>query len=253
MPFYGEKLDGLMNAKANCLSGIVNGIDYEDYNPATDPHIEKNFDVDSFRKEKVKNKLALQKELNLAQDTHTMMIGIVSRLTDQKGFDLVAYVMDELCQDAVQIVVLGTGEEQYENMFRHFEWKYQGKVSANIYYSEPLSHRIYASCDAFLMPSLFEPCGLSQLMSLRYGTLPIVRETGGLKDTVEPYNEYDKTGTGFSFSNYNAHEMMATVRYAERIYYDKKRDWNKMVERAMSQDFSWGNSAKQYEALYESM
>lgn len=253
MPFYGEKLDGLMNAKANCLSGIVNGIDYKEYDPATDQHIEKNFDIDNFRKEKIKNKLALQRELNLAQDSHTMMIGIVSRLTDQKGFDLVAYVMDELCQDAVQIVVLGTGEEQYENMFRHFEWKYQGKVSANIYYSEPLSHRIYASCDAFLMPSLFEPCGLSQLMSLRYGTLPIVRETGGLKDTVEPYNEFEKTGTGFSFTNYNAHEMLATVRYAERIYYDRKRDWNKMVERAMAQDFSWGNSAKQYEALYESM
>ena len=253
MPFYGEKLDGLMNAKANCLSGIVNGIDYDDYNPDTDKHIEKTYNIDNFRKEKVKNKIALQKELNLTQDPHTMMIGIVSRLTDQKGFDLVAYVMDELCQDAVQIVVLGTGEEQYENMFRHFEWKYQGKVSANIYYSDPLSHRIYASCDAFLMPSLFEPCGLSQLMSLRYGTLPIVRETGGLKDTVEPYNEYEKTGTGFSFTNYNAHEMLATVRYAERIYYDKKRDWNKMVERAMSQDFSWGNSAKQYEALYDSM
>ena len=253
MPFYGEKLDGLMNAKANCLSGIVNGIDYDDYNPATDPHIEKNYDIENFRKEKVKNKLALQKELNLAQDSHTMMIGIVSRLTDQKGFDLVAYVMDELCQDAIQIVVLGTGEEKYENMFRHFEWKYQGKVSANIYYSDPLSHRIYASCDAFLMPSLFEPCGLSQLMSLRYGTLPIVRETGGLKDTVEPYNEFEKRGTGFSFSNYNAHEMMATVRYAERIYYDRKRDWNKMVERAMGQDFSWGNSAKQYEELYDSM
>ena len=167
MPFYGEKLDGLMNAKANCLSGIVNGIDYDDYNPDTDVHIEKNYNIDNFRKEKIKNKIALQKELNLTQDSHTMMIGIVSRPTDQKGFDLVAYVMDELCQDAVQIVVLGTGEEQYENMFRHFEWKYQGKVSANIYYSDPLSHRIYASCDAFLMPSLFEPCGLSQLMSLR--------------------------------------------------------------------------------------
>ncbi len=253
MPFYGEKLDGLMNAKANCLSGIVNGIDYDDYNPDTDVHIEKNYNIDNFRKEKIKNKIALQKELNLTQDSHTMMIGIVSRLTDQKGFDLVAYVMDELCQDAVQIVVLGTGEEQYENMFRHFEWKYQGKVSANIYYSDPLSHRIYASCDAFLMPSLFEPCGLSQLMSLRYGTLPIVRETGGLKDTVEPYNEFEKTGTGFSFSNYNAHEMLATVRYAERIFYDRKRDWNKMIERAMSQDFSWANSAKQYEALYDGM
>ena len=125
-------------------------------------------------------------------------------------------------QDAVQFVILGTGEERYENMFRHFAWKYDKKVSANIYYSDAMSHKIYASCDAFLMPSLFEPCGLSQLMSLRYGTLPIVRETGGLKDTVEPYNEYEGTGTGFSFTNYNAHEMMGTVRYAERIYYDKK-------------------------------
>lgn len=252
-PFYGEGLDGLLRARSGDLRGIVNGIDYTDFNPETDKHIVNPYNAVNFRKEKVKNKLALQRELNLTQDAHTMMIGIVSRLTDQKGFDLVAYVMDELCQDAIQIVVLGTGEEKYENMFRHFEWKYQGKVSANIYYSDPLSHRIYASCDAFLMPSLFEPCGLSQLMSLRYGTLPIVRETGGLKDTVEPYNEYDKTGTGFSFTNYNAHEMMATVRYAERIYYDRKRDWNKMVERAMSQDFSWGNSAKQYEALYDSM
>ena len=207
----------------------------------------------NFRKEKIKNKIALQKELGLEENHKTMMIGIVSRLTDQKGFDLVAYVMDELCQDAVQIVALGTGEEQYENMFRHFAWKYPGKVSANIYYSEAMSHKIYASCDAFLMPSLFEPCGLSQLMSLRYGTVPIVRETGGLKDTVEPYNEYEKTGTGFSFMNYNAHEMLATVRYAEQIYYDKKRDWNKIVERAMNKDFSWKNSAKQYEELYEGM
>ena len=141
MPFYGEKLDGLMNARSNCLSGIVNGIDYEEYNPATDSFIEKNYTVDNFRREKVKNKLALQKELGLEQDNKVMMIGIVSRLTDQKGFDLVAYVMDELCQDAVQIVALGTGEEQYENMFRHFAWKYPGKVSANIYYSEAMSTR----------------------------------------------------------------------------------------------------------------
>ena len=253
MPFYGEKLDGLMNARSNCLSGIVNGIDYEEYNPATDSFIEKNYTVDNFRREKVKNKLALQKELGLEQDNKVMMIGIVSRLTDQKGFDLVAYVMDELCQDAVQIVALGTGEEQYENMFRHFAWKYPGKVSANIYYSEAMSHKIYAGSDAFLMPSLFEPCGLSQLMSLRYGTVPIVRETGGLKDTVEPYNEYEKTGTGFSFMNYNAHEMLGTVRYAERIFYDKKRDWNKIVEQGMKKDFSWKNSARQYEELYESL
>ena len=252
-PFYGERLDGLMNARSNCLSGIVNGIDYDEFDPETDKMIAKNYSVETFRKEKKKNKLALQEELGLEVDDKVMMIGIVSRLTDQKGFDLIAYVMDEICQDAVQIVVLGTGEERYENMFRHFAWKYQGKVSANIYYSEEMSHKVYASCDAFLMPSLFEPCRLSQLMSLRYGTVPIVRETGGLKDTVEPYNEYEKTGTGFSFSNYNAHEMMGIIRYAESVYYDKKRDWNKIVERGMQKDFSWKNSAKQYEALYDEM
>lgn len=253
MPFYGENLDGLMRARANCLQGIVNGIDYDIYNPKTDELIANNFSLKDFRKEKVKNKLALQEELGLEKNAKTMMIGIVSRLTDQKGLDLIAYMMDELCQENLQLVVLGTGEERYENMFRHFAWKYQGKVSANIYYSEALSHKIYASCDAFLMPSLFEPCGLSQLMSLRYGTLPIVRETGGLKDTVVPYNEFDKTGTGFSFANYNAHEMMDIIRYAEHIYYDKKRDWNKIVEHAMQQDFSWDNSAKQYEQLYDDL
>ena len=249
-PFYGEGLDGLMCARANDLRGIVNGLDYNEWNPETDAQIAKNFNVKNFRKEKVKNKLALQEELGLEVNPKTMMIGIVSRLTDQKGFDLISYMMDEMCQDAVQFVILGTGEERYENMFRHFAWKYDKKVSANIYYSDAMSHKIYASCDAFLMPSLFEPCGLSQLMSLRYGTLPIVRETGGLKDTVEPYNEYEGTGTGFSFTNYNAHEMMGTVRYAERIYYDKKREWNKMIDRAMAQDFSWANSAKQYEEMY---
>ena len=163
--FYGEGLDGLMNARANDLLG-------------------------------------------LKQDEKCFMIGIVSRLTDQKGFDLIAYVLEEMLSlDAIQIVVLGTGEERYENMFRYFDWKYNDKISANIYYSDELSHKIYAASDAFLMPSLFEPCGLSQLMSLRYGTLPIVRETGGLKDTVEPYNEYENTGTGFTFANYNAHEQ----------------------------------------------
>lgn len=252
-PFYGEGLDGLMRARSNCLRGIVNGIDYEEYDPATDSLIAKNFSVENFRKEKVKNKTALQKELGLEVNPKKMMIGLVSRLTDQKGLDLIACVMDELCQDAVQFVILGTGEERYENMFRHFDWKYGKDVSANIFYSEELSHKIYAACDAFLMPSLFEPCGLSQLMSLRYGTLPIVRETGGLKDTVQPYNEYENTGTGFSFSNYNAHEMMGTVRYAEHVFYDKKRDWNKMVERAMKADFSWKASAEKYQQLYNDL
>ena len=251
--YYGEGLNGLLSARHFDMQGIVNGIDYDEWNPETDQLIAKSYNAKTFRKEKVKNKIELQRELGLNQDPKAMMIGIVSRLTDQKGFDLIAYVMDELCQDNIQLVVLGTGEEQYENMFRHFAWKYAGKVSANIFYSDDLSHRLYAGCDAFLMPSLFEPCGLSQLMSLRYGTVPIVRETGGLKDTVEAYNEYEKTGTGFSFTNYNAHEMLATVRYAEQIYYDKKRDWNKIVERGMEKDFSWKNSAKLYEELYENM
>ncbi|MBR5467851.1 MAG: glycogen synthase GlgA, partial [Firmicutes bacterium] len=233
-PFYGERLDGLMNARANDLVGIVNGIDYDDFSPEADPHIVKTYSVENFRKEKIKNKKALQEELGLTKDTKKMMIGVVSRLTDQKGFDLVEHVLDELCQDDIQLVVLGTGDRKYEELFYHFAWKYPEKVSANIYYSDAMSHKIYASCDAFLMPSLFEPCGLSQLMSLRYGTLPIVRETGGLKDTVEPYNEYEKTGTGFSFANYNAHEMLDAVRRAEQVYYDKKRDWNNIVERAMN-------------------
>ncbi len=253
MPFYGEKLDGLMRARSGDLTGIVNGIDYNEFNPETDPLITRNYNQVTFRKEKVKNKIALQKQLGLENDPKKFMIGIVSRLTDQKGFDLIAYVMDELCSEDVQLVVLGTGEERYENMFRHFDWKYNNRVSANIYYSEEMSHKVYASCDAFLMPSLFEPCGLSQLMALRYGTVPIVRETGGLKDTVQPYNEYESTGTGFSFMNYNAHEMLRTVNYAKSVYYGNKREWNKIIDRGMKMDFSWNSSARKYEALYDSL
>lgn len=248
---YGEGLHGLMYEKTNQLRGIVNGIDYEDFNPETDRYIVNNYNAVNFRKEKIKNKRVLQKQLGLKEDDKKMVIGIVSRLTDQKGFDLIDYMMEELCQDDIQLVVLGTGDERYENMFRHYAWKYSDKVSANIFYSEELSHRVYAGCDAFLMPSLFEPCGLSQLMSLRYGTVPIVRETGGLKDTVEPYNEYESTGTGFSFTNYNAHEMLNTIRYAERIYYDKKREWNKIIDRAMAADFSWTVSARKYQEMYD--
>ena len=250
-PFYGEALDGLLRARSGDLRGIVNGIDYDEYNPETDKYITHPFNSVNFRKEKIKNKRALQADFGLNQDDKALVIGVVSRLTDQKGFDLVAYVMDELCQDNIQLMVLGTGEEQYENMFRHFAWKYPGKVSAQIYYSEAVSHRVYASCDAFLMPSLFEPCGLSQLIALRYGTVPIVRETGGLKDTVEPYNEFESTGTGFSFMNYNAHEMLGAVRYAEKIFYDKKREWNKIIDRGMAADFSWKVSARKYQEMYD--
>lgn len=249
-PFYGENLNGLLCARAHDLRGIVNGLDYDEWNPETDPLIDRNYNIKNFRKEKVKNKIALQKELGLPQNEKTFMLGIVSRLTDQKGFDLINYMMEEMCQQDWQIVVLGTGEERYENMFRHFAWKYPDKVSANIYYSEAISHKIYAASDAFLMPSLFEPCGLSQLMSLRYGTLPIVRETGGLKDTVIPYNEFEGTGTGFSFANYNAHEMYNTIRYAHSVYVDKKREWNKLIDRAMAADFSWKASADKYAEMY---
>ena len=253
MPFYGEHLDGLMRARSNCLRGIVNGLDYDEYNPETDPLIYANYNAKTFRKEKIKNKRGLQKELGLDQNDKTFMIGIVSRLTDQKGFDLIDYVIEEICAEDTQLVVLGTGEERYENLFRHFEWKYHGRVSANIFYSNERSHKIYAACDAFLMPSLFEPCGLSQLMSLRYGTVPIVRETGGLKDTVEPYNEYEGKGTGFSFANYNAHEMLATIRYAKDVYYNRKREWNKIIDRGMAMDFSWNHSAKKYEDMYNEL
>ena len=252
-PFYGEHLDGLMRARSNCLTGIVNGIDYEEFNPATDTRIVSNYNQKTFRKEKPKNKKALQQELGLEVNDKKFMIGIVSRLTDQKGLDLIAYMMDQICAEDVQLVILGTGESQYENMFRHFAWKYPDRVSANIYYSEDMSHKIYASCDAFLMPSLFEPCGLSQLMSLRYGTVPIVRETGGLKDTVEPYNEYESTGTGFSFANYNAHEMLTTINYAKHVFYNNKREWNKIVDRGMLKDFSWASSAKKYQKLYDNL
>ena len=251
MPFYAEGLDGLMRARANSLRGIVNGIDYDEFNPETDRYIVQPYTAKNFRKEKVKNKKALQQQLGLPVDEKKFMVGIVSRLTDQKGLDLVQGVMDELCSDDMQLVVLGTGDERYENMFRHYDWKYHDRVSAQIYYSEEMSHRIYAGCDAFLMPSLFEPCGLSQLMALRYGTVPIVRETGGLRDTVQPYNEFESTGTGFSFANYNAHEMLGSVRYAKYIYYNKRREWNKIIDRDMAADFSWGTSAAKYQELYD--
>ena len=252
-PEYGEGLHGLMQARSNDLVGIVNGLDYRVYDPENDPLIPRNYNVDNFRKLKKYNKTALQEQLGLKVDSKIMMIGIVSRLTDQKGFDLINAVMEQICQDEIQLVILGTGEERYENMFRYYAEKYPDKVSANIRYNEAMSHEIYAGCDAFLMPSRFEPCGLSQLMSLRYGTVPIVRETGGLFDTVDAYNEYEHYGTGFSFANYNAEELLNTIRYAEHVFYDKKRDWNRIAEFAMQADFSWNRSAREYEELYREL
>lgn len=252
-PFYGERLDGLLWARNNVLRGIVNGLDYDEWNPETDPLLAQNYSAADFRTRKKKNKQALQKELGLSEDPGTMMVGIISRLTDQKGFDLIERVMEEMVAEGIQFVVLGTGEWKYEELFKSFAARFPRQVSANIFYSNELSHRIYASCDAFLMPSLFEPCGLSQLMSLRYGTVPIVRETGGLKDTVEAYNKYENTGTGFSFANYNAHEMLYTVQRANELYTGNKRRWNQMVERGMKKDFSWKASAEKYEQLYDEL
>ena len=251
--FYGEGLDGLMRARSKDLRGIVNGIDYDDFNPETNENLAAQYNAENFLEEKVKNKTALQEELGLPKDEEKFVVGVVSRLTDQKGFDLIQAVMEEICTEDVQLVVLGTGDEKYESMFRHYDWKYPERVSAQIRYSEPLSHRIYAGCDAVLMPSLFEPCGLSQLMALRYCTVPIVRETGGLKDTVEAYNEYEGTGTGFSFTNYNAHEMLDTIRYAKNVYYENRDEWNKIAKRAMKADFSWNASAKKYQELYDEL
>lgn len=253
-PEGGEGLGGLMQARSNALSGIVNGLDYNEYDPNTDPYIEKNFTVKTVSGGKKANKLALQREMGLPAREDVFVIGMVSRMTDQKGFDLVAYIMDELLSTMdVQIIALGTGETRYEDMFRYFQDKFSSKLVAHIGYSEERAHKIYASCDAFLMPSLFEPCGLSQMMAMRYGTVPIVRETGGLKDTVEPYNEYDHTGTGFSFSNYNAHEMLSIIRYAHNIYMNDKKAWSDIIRQDMCKDFSWSASARNYEKLYDSL
>ena len=250
----GEGLHGLMNARKNVLYGILNGIDYDEFNPQTDPYIESNFSSKSVLSGKKANKAALQKELGLPVRESAFVIGIVSRLTEQKGFDLVSYIMDDLVSQLdVQIVILGTGESKFENVFHHFHSQYPDKVSAYIGYSEEKAHKIYASADAFLMPSLFEPCGLSQMMSMRYGTIPIVRETGGLKDTVQAYNEYENTGTGFSFCNFNADDMKYVVEYAYHVFRDKSEAWEDMMERAMAQDFSWNKSAGEYEKLYDSL
>lgn len=250
----GEGLGGLMYARRDALYGILNGIDYMEYDPETDPYIDTNYSIDSLAAGKKANKAALQKEMGLTVKSDVLLVGMVSRMTDQKGYDLISYMMDEMLSTLnIQMVVLGTGEEQYENMLRHFQSRYPNKLSANIGYSEERAHKIYASCDAFLMPSLFEPCGLSQMMAMRYGTIPVVRETGGLKDTVEPYNEYDQTGTGFSFQNYNAHEMLFILKYALHVFQSDKKSWKAMMTRAMKRDYSWNSSARKYEELYDSI
>jgi len=252
-PEYGERLEGILQAKKDLLSGIVNGIDVSLYNPETDADIAANYTAENAIAMKKLNKAALQKKLSLDEDPDAMLIGIVSRMTDQKGFDLIEYVFHKLINEHVQVVILGTGDDRFEKFFKSYESVCPGKVSAQIYYSESLSHEIYAASDLLLMPSLFEPCGLSQLIALRYGALPLVRETGGLFDTVQPYNEFTNEGTGFSFTYFNADDMFNVIQYALHIFNDTRERWNEMVIRAMNQDFSWVSSAKEYEKLYHTL
>lgn len=252
-PEFGEGLDGLFRARDHEFVGIVNGIDDQTFDPASDKLIPHHYTVRTVRSGKTKNKLALQRELGLAEDENVMLFGIVSRLTEQKGIDLITRILPELMASRAQLVLLGTGEPRYENVFRSAAQAYPGRLSANFTYSEELSHRIYAASDAFLMPSLFEPCGLSQLIALRYGALPIVRETGGLKDTVVPYNRFTGEGTGFSFLFYDSGVLLEIVRSALKTYYENRRGYTLLQRRAMEQDFSWQTSAGQYEEMYREL
>lgn len=250
-PEYGERLDGVLRDRSYALRGITNGIDYDEFNPKTDQYIKNNYDLNSIR-DKVINKTELQKELGLAVDENIPMIAMVTRLTHQKGIDLLVNISDKLLQQNVQLVVLGTGDKHYEDHFKWLDYRYGNKVSANIRFDNSLANKIYAASDMFLMPSLFEPCGLGQLIALRYGSIPIVRETGGLRDTVTAYNEYTGEGDGFSFRNYSAEELYNIIQYALWIYKDKNR-WNNLIQNAMSSDNSWNKSAQVYLNLYREL
>lgn len=248
-PEFGEGLDGVLRERSYALQGILNGIDVAGFDPATDKRIAANYTVDD-RGGKAVCKAKLQEELGLeVRDDRPLMV-MVTRLTRQKGMDLVMYALDRILAGGVQVAVLGTGDRDYEDGLRYFQDKYPGTMAARIEFDPALSQRMYAAADMFLMPSKFEPCGLSQIIAMRYGTLPIVRETGGLKDTVVPYNEFTGEGTGFSFSNFNGDEMGDAVFRAARLFWDNRDAWNQLVTQAMSQDFSWTRSADKYLDLY---
>jgi len=247
--FFGETLDGILRARAGRLTGILNGIDTREFDPAADKALPANFSVDDMAG-KALCKAALQKELGLGEDPGAPILAIVSRLTSQKGFDLVERVLFEMMEKPVQLAVLGTGEAHYEGFFNWVQKRFPGRAAARIEYNEGLARRIYAGADLFLMPSLFEPCGLAQMIAMRYGTIPVVRETGGLRDSVKSYNRYEDTGTGFSFLNYNAHELLYTVQRAVDYFCDDPALWARLVARAMRENFSWDERAKDYEELY---
>lgn len=249
-PEYGEHLEDHLRYHSYKLRGIVNGIDYGMWNPATDPALAVNYDITNVLDHKWQNKLALQEELGLVQDQGKFVIGLISRLTNQKGLDLVNAIVPELMDGNTQVIVLGTGDKQYEDTFRYYENAYRGMFSACIQYDESRAHRIYAGADALLVPSRFEPCGLTQLNAMHYGTLPIVRETGGLKDTVEPYNIFNGDGNGFTFDRYDAGLLLDAVNRAKTEYFVNRYHWDEVVQRDMAKDVSWQNSARQYKDLY---
>ena len=249
MPFYGEGMDGIFRRRANILSGILNGIDQTIWNPASDPMIPANYSKDDLAN-KAECKRALQEELGLDQDPTRPLIVSIGRLTDQKGLGLVRYSMDHLMQRGVQVAILGTGDHDHEEAFKYFQSKYPGKMCARIAFDNALSHRMYAGGDLLLMPSEFEPCGLSQMIAMRYGTLPVVRETGGLRDSVAPYNKFTGEGTGFSFANMNADEMADTLLGACELFWTDKNAWDNLVQNAMAADFSWRRAANDYMDIY---
>ena len=247
---YGEGLENHLRYHSGKLRGIVNGIDYGMWNPATDPALAENYSLGNVLDHKMANKRALQRELGLEEDESKFVIGLISRLTNQKGLDLVSAIIPQVLDGNTQVVVLGTGDKQYEDTFRYYENTYKGTFSACIQYDESRAHRIYAGADALLVPSRFEPCGLTQLNAMHYGTLPIVRETGGLKDTVEPYNEFTGDGNGFTFDRYDAGLLLDAINRAKTLYFTNRYHWDEVVQRDMDKDVSWTNSAWQYKNLY---
>lgn len=248
--YFGEHLDGLLRSRQADLYGIVNGIDYDIYNPFTDTNLFETYDLSTIDR-KIDNKVALQRYLGLPEARHTPMVALVSRLVAPKGLDLIIRIMDELLRhENFQLVVLGTGDKEYEDWFKGLAWRFPKQVSVNIRFSNELAQRIYASSDIFLMPSCYEPCGIGQLIALRYGTIPVVRSTGGLKDTVQGYDKYNDRGNGFVFQNYNAHELMFAIKKALSTYKNLGL-WYRIVTNAMQSDYSWVGSAQEYKKLYE--
>ncbi|MCE7791441.1 glycogen synthase GlgA [Salipaludibacillus sp. CUR1] len=249
-PFYGESLHPLLRERDADLSGVINGINAEDYNPMKDPNIPVNYSHSRVKKKE--NKEALQEELGLHVNRDIPVYIAISRLVEQKGFHLLERILDEFLQQEVQVIILGTGEYEFEESFKHLAWKHQGKMATLLKFDEGTARKLYASADFFLMPSKFEPCGLSQLIALRYKTVPIVRETGGLKDTVQPFNEITGEGNGFSFTNYNAHDLLSVMNYSLSIYHQPDL-WNKLIKNVNKSQFSWKESAKAYAGIYSGL